>query len=89
MQGQSSRRETEQQRTRRIFILGIVLNQLSICARLSNFLFADVPLDYTPESVATEFKFAGGKLPVRLLAETYTDSNSSAVVFKFGVRLDK
>jgi hypothetical protein len=67
VQGPSTRRETEQQRTRRIFILGIVLNRLSICARLSNFLFADVPLDYTPESVATKFKLASGKLPPNIL----------------------
>ena len=63
MQGPSTRRETEQQRTRRIFIFGIVLNHLSIYARLSNLLFADVPLDCAPERVTAEFKFSRGKLP--------------------------
>jgi hypothetical protein len=37
-----------------------------VCPPLE-FLFADVLLDYTPESVATEFKFAGGKLPPDIL----------------------
>ncbi len=37
VQGPSTRRETEQQRTRRIFVVGIVVDQLSSCARLPDF----------------------------------------------------
>jgi len=82
VQGPSTRRETEQQRTWRIFVVGIVLDQLSSCARLPNFLFADVPLDYTPEGVATEFKFASGKLASNILKRFHLAAASMMTVFE-------
>jgi hypothetical protein len=82
VQGPSTRRETEQQRTRRIFVVGIVLDQLSICARLSDFLFADIPLDYTPESVTAEFKLPHVKLPPNILKRFHLAAASMMTVFE-------
>ncbi len=62
MQRPSSRREAQQQGARRIFVVRIIVNDLSLSARLPDFLFADVALDHAPESVTAEFKFSGGQL---------------------------
>jgi len=66
------------------YLFGIVLNQLSICARLSKFLFDDVPLDYMAESVATEFKFAGGKLPPNISKRFHLAAAFTNCIFSDG-----
>src|SRR3990170_2516198 len=62
MQRASSHGETQQQGARRIFVVGIMLDDLGQHTGFANFLLADVSFNRAVESGAGELEVAGGEL---------------------------
>src|ERR1019366_1770747 len=61
MQRPSSAGEAQQQAARRILVLRITFDDLRLCARLADFLLADVPLHHAPKGVPAELESSGGQ----------------------------
>jgi len=80
MQWPSSRRETQQQRTRRIFVFRVILDHFRFCAGIANFLFADVSFNRSSKSVTAEFKFSSRQLLLDLQKCFHFAASSSSSV---------
>ena len=59
--------ESEQQAARRIFIIGVILNDCGLCAGLPDFGIADIALDSALEGMAAELEFSSGKLSANVM----------------------
>ncbi len=66
MQWTSSRSKSQQQGTRRVFIVWIIFNDFRFCTRFADFLLADISLDRTTKSMSTELKLTSLQLPLYL-----------------------
>lgn len=74
MQRASTQSETQQQGTRRIFVVGIVFDDLSPCTGFANFLLADVALHRAAESMPAEFELAALQLLLDLFKRFHASS---------------
>ena len=72
MDGASLSSESEKQTARRIFVIGVVFDDLSLSPSLSDLLLADIAFDSPLEGMTTEFKLALHKLPTDCFQRFHT-----------------
>jgi hypothetical protein len=85
VQRPSTGREPKQQRARRVFVLGIIFDNLGVSARLANFLFADIPFHHTSEGMTTELELPSSELTLNI-QQGFHFAAPSLVWISLGIR---